>query len=736
MGNANRVERSGSPRQFACDKCGQRFPDIIRKIVHESDCEGRPGLRAVGALMALHEDLERRRKLEELKQALVAFNITMEMLKDDDDDSEDESGDDSRKSLLGCRVVRSGSWKWQNQDGGEGNVGTVIKVEKAWLNIVWDSGPNNSYRAGMGDCYDLLVLDSRQAGVKHPNVQCDGCEVRDDCLRGTRWKCHDCEDFDLCTPCFMANKHDMKHRFIRFETTKSSGLLLPSRDKASARIQSKGLFVGATVQRGLHWGWRDQDGGAGKQGRITKIKGFRDEHAHDAASVQWNAGNENTYMVGCNHEVDLKCVTPANGPAYYKDYLWPCGSKPVFTKEKPFKVGDKVEIAFHPLTMKQMQKGHGGWAHHMVILMNKHGVVHSLDSDNDVRVKYDREDLGVTLEDNDCVWIFNPATLKKVSHAPAATTSRPSQARSGPPVLPKPQAYQRPPPPPAGRATSSSTTGSSSQATSTRPGQVSATPSTSSTKPAAALKKVVQSGASAGPSSSKAGSSTGSGTHDFKVGDMVKVSLPADILKDFMVAHTDCWSDEMEQVTDKLGTICSIKPDNLVSVRYQVDPNSGIRLKNQIFIYHREILELVEDQGGMKTKSAIESNNTSGDGKEGGSLEPKPCLICEETIAVIMFKPCGHKILCQGCGTNTPMKRCLSCQTLITKKVMPFEDENEMLKNKLEEMRESQMCAICFDNDRNFAFNPCGHGACGDCTPSLEKCHICRQDIQSTLKLF
>ena len=47
--------------------------------------------------------------------------------------------------LLGTRVVRGPDWKWENQDGGEGSVGTVVQIgqEKkspVTAQIVWSSG--------------------------------------------------------------------------------------------------------------------------------------------------------------------------------------------------------------------------------------------------------------------------------------------------------------------------------------------------------------------------------------------------------------------------------------------------------------------------------------------------------------------------------------------------------------------------------------------------------------------
>ena len=80
--------------------------------------------------------------------------------------------------LVGVRVVRGPDWTWGEQDGGEGHVGTVVEVLKAEdrsagavggrgpcvVTVQWDCGNRCRYRCGVGDRYDLRVLDSAPAG--------------------------------------------------------------------------------------------------------------------------------------------------------------------------------------------------------------------------------------------------------------------------------------------------------------------------------------------------------------------------------------------------------------------------------------------------------------------------------------------------------------------------------------------------------------------------------------------
>jgi E3 ubiquitin-protein ligase mind-bomb len=78
---------------------------------------------------------------------------------------------------LGYRVVRGQDWEWDDQDGGEGCVGTVVQgVEDeadaiegtAW--VQWDTGALANYRAGLDRKVDLRVYDSGGTG-KAGNVK-------------------------------------------------------------------------------------------------------------------------------------------------------------------------------------------------------------------------------------------------------------------------------------------------------------------------------------------------------------------------------------------------------------------------------------------------------------------------------------------------------------------------------------------------------------------------------------
>lgn len=71
---------------------------------------------------------------------------------------------------VGLRVVRGPDWIWGNQDGGEGNIGTVVHagdgdgLGQNTVLVCWDNGHQANYRTGHSDAYDLRVVDSSLTG--------------------------------------------------------------------------------------------------------------------------------------------------------------------------------------------------------------------------------------------------------------------------------------------------------------------------------------------------------------------------------------------------------------------------------------------------------------------------------------------------------------------------------------------------------------------------------------------
>ncbi|XP_065754283.1 E3 ubiquitin-protein ligase MIB2 isoform X3 [Phocoena phocoena] len=237
---------------------------------------------------------------------------------------------------VGMRVVRGVDWKWGQQDGGEGGVGTVVELGRhgspstpdRTVVVQWDHGTRTNYRAGYQGAHDLLLYDNAQIGVRHPNIICDCCKKHG--LRGMRWKCRVCFDYDLCTQCYMHNRHDVAHAFERYETAHSRPVTLSPR-QGLPRIPLRGIFQGAKVVRGPDWEWGSQDG----------------------------------------KPAELRRRVSADG--------------------QPFQHGDKVKCLLDADILRDMQEGHGGWNPRMAKCIGQTGTVHRITDRGDVRVQFNHK---------------------------------------------------------------------------------------------------------------------------------------------------------------------------------------------------------------------------------------------------------------------------------------------------------------------------------------------------------
>ncbi|XP_033898224.3 E3 ubiquitin-protein ligase MIB2-like isoform X2 [Acipenser ruthenus] len=272
---------------------------------------------------------------------------------------------------VGMRVTRGVDWKWGNQDDGEGHVGTVVEIGRQGSTttpdktvvVQWDSGTRTNYRTGYQGSFDLLLYDNAQIGVRHSNIICDSCKKHG--IMGMRWKCKVCFDYDLCTQCYMNNKHDLSHTFERYETAHSQPVTLTPRQNLS-RIILKGIFQGVKVVRGPDWDWGNQDGGEGKVGKVMDIRGWDTESGRSVASVTWTNGTTNVYRMGHKGKVDLKYISDIAGGYYYKDHLPKLGEHAELQRQDSaeghtFQQGDKVKCLLEVDILRQMQEGHGGW---------------------------------------------------------------------------------------------------------------------------------------------------------------------------------------------------------------------------------------------------------------------------------------------------------------------------------------------------------------------------------------
>uniref|UniRef100_A0A4W6BNH0 E3 ubiquitin-protein ligase MIB2 n=1 Tax=Lates calcarifer TaxID=8187 RepID=A0A4W6BNH0_LATCA len=338
---------------------------------------------------------------------------------------------------VGMRVVRGLDWKWGNQDDGEGHVGTVVEIGRQGSTttpdktvvVQWDSGTRTNYRTGYQGAYDLLLYDNAQIGVRHSNIICDSCKKHG--IMGMRWKCKVCFDYDLCTQCYMNNKHDLSHAFERYETAHSQPVSLAPRQNLP-RIILKGIFQGVKVVRGPDWDWGNQDGGEGKVGKVVDIRGWDTESGRSVASVTWSNGTTNVYRMGHKGKVDLKYVSDGQGGFYYKDHLPKLGEHAELQRQESadghsFQQGDKVKCLLEVDILRQMQEGHGGWNPKMAEYICRIGTVHRITDRGDVRVQYSNnipldfpswETMNILYADGDLrvafggqTWTFNPACL-------------------------------------------------------------------------------------------------------------------------------------------------------------------------------------------------------------------------------------------------------------------------------------------------------------------------------------
>uniref|UniRef100_S4RTC7 RING-type E3 ubiquitin transferase n=1 Tax=Petromyzon marinus TaxID=7757 RepID=S4RTC7_PETMA len=310
----------------------------------------------------------------------------------------------------GVRVVRGPGWSWQQQDGGEGGLGTLV-AEGNWGTerscgavVQWDCGGRYKYRLGVNGHYDLRLYDNAQTGTQHLGVICDGCGEK--WIWGIRWKCRGCPDFDLCTSCYMGDKHSLSHAFNRITSPGSPSVQVPVRYMAR-KVPLKGIFPEAVVIRGPDWKWGNQDGGEGGKGLVLTIKGWDSTSQRNAAQVRWR-GEINSYRLGASGKMDLQLASPtSSGRHYYPDHLSCLGDSSNRTSTMGFCLGDTVRCGVDGQTLMVLQQDHGGFSVAMALIAARPGKVAGLIDNGDVLVVYS----------NGGKYIYNPKCLIKVKMA-------------------------------------------------------------------------------------------------------------------------------------------------------------------------------------------------------------------------------------------------------------------------------------------------------------------------------
>jgi len=69
--------------------------------------------------------------------------------------------------------------------------------------------------------------------------------------------------------------------------------------------------------------------------------------------------------------------------------------------------------------------------------------------------------------------------------------------------------------------------------------------------------------------------------------------------------------------------------------------------------------------------------------------------------------------------------------------VKEFAKSNFELKGNLNLEKEKYLCNICYNRTKNIIMVPCYHFvSCKTCSSKLEKCPMCRRDIEYVLQLY
>ncbi|CAF0959555.1 unnamed protein product, partial [Brachionus calyciflorus] len=349
--------------------------------------------------------------------------------------------------FIGSRVVRGPGWKWGEQDGGEGHVGTIKDFKSVEeVVVVWDNGTLANYRCS-GE-FDIRIFEPSPCGLYHENIKCNECGQ--DPLYGIRWVCADClanenKNINLCSKCYHDDKHQLKHRFYRILTSASDKVLIESRKK-SKKISYKGIYPGAKVVRGIDWSWDSQD--YDSKGKVIQIKDWNQKSPLGGVYVQWENGIRNFYQMNLKEMSHLRSVKDAIGGYFYKDHLPVLGDNQfkkfkkntqdlrsdsvnkevgdfkmreingskntlLVTKLKnsetfclisdsnSLKLNDRVTINLDFEIVQSLQAGHGGWCQDMVECLGNSGIITGVKMNSDFEVTYPSGNK----------WIINPAVL-------------------------------------------------------------------------------------------------------------------------------------------------------------------------------------------------------------------------------------------------------------------------------------------------------------------------------------
>lgn len=100
----------------------------------------------------------------------------------------------------------------QDTDGRESVAGTEVSWHTADHSAEEDPTPGDGQTLRR-TLYHIAEDRARQEGVIHRGVSCNGCDAKP--IRGIRWRCANCADFDFCSDCEATNSHTKTHIFYK-----------------------------------------------------------------------------------------------------------------------------------------------------------------------------------------------------------------------------------------------------------------------------------------------------------------------------------------------------------------------------------------------------------------------------------------------------------------------------------------------------------------------------------------
>ncbi|KAH7406125.1 hypothetical protein DE146DRAFT_434651 [Phaeosphaeria sp. MPI-PUGE-AT-0046c] len=94
-------------------------------------------------------------------------------------------------------------------DGAESIAGTDL-----WSDDATEDGANHpDGQTLQRTLYHIAEDRARHEGVVHRGITCNGCDEKP--IRGVRWRCANCSDYDLCSDCEATNSHIKTHVFVK-----------------------------------------------------------------------------------------------------------------------------------------------------------------------------------------------------------------------------------------------------------------------------------------------------------------------------------------------------------------------------------------------------------------------------------------------------------------------------------------------------------------------------------------